>query len=175
VVTFLGYKVSAEGSQTLEERVTHLQDCQPPKTASQLRRFLGMMNVYKRFMPHAAATQVPLHDVESGPRIKGSHPINWTPELLKAFEECKASLSRGTLLAHHDPSAPLALVTDAFTSAMGAVLQQQVENAWQPLAFFSKKFNPAQQKYSSYDRELLAIYDAVKHFRQMLEGRHLPI
>jgi cytoskeleton-associated protein 5 len=46
-VTFLGYKVSAEGSRPLEERVTHLQDCPPPKTASQLRRFLGMLNFYR--------------------------------------------------------------------------------------------------------------------------------
>jgi hypothetical protein len=55
---------------------------------------------------------------------------------------------------------------------MGAVLQQNVENAWQPLAFFSKKINPAQQKYGAYDRELLAIYEAVQHFRHMLEARH---
>jgi hypothetical protein len=71
------------------------------------------------------------------------------PELLKAFEECKASLSRATLLVHPDPSAPLALVTDASTTAMCAVLQQRVKNAWQPLVFFSKKLNPSQQKYSS--------------------------
>jgi hypothetical protein len=111
-----------------------------------------MLNFYRRFMPQAAATQAPLHDVLSGPRIKGSHPIVWTPELHKAFEECKASLSRATLLAHTEPTAQLALVTDASTSAMGAVLQQRVDNAWQPLAFFSKKLNPAQQKYSGYDR-----------------------
>jgi hypothetical protein len=135
-VTFLGYKVSAEDSQPLEERVTHLQDCSPPKTASQLRRVLGMINVYRRFLPHAAAPQAPLHDALSGPRVKGSHPITWTPEFLKAFEECKASLSRATLLAHPDPSAQLALVTDASTSAVGAVLQKRVKKAWQPLAFF---------------------------------------
>jgi hypothetical protein len=58
---------------------------------------------------------------------------------------------------------------------MGAVLQQHVQNAWQPLAFFSKKLNPVQQKYSAYDRELLAIYEAVKHFRHMLEERHFTI
>jgi cleavage and polyadenylation specificity factor subunit 1 len=58
---------------------------------------------------------------------------------------------------------------------MGAVLQQLVENAWQPLAFFSKNLNPAQQKYCAYDRELLAIYEAVKHFRHMLEPRHFTI
>ena len=84
-------------------------------------------------------------------------------------------MSRATLLAHPDPSAPLALITDASTSAMCAVLQQRVRNAWKPLAFFSKKLNPAQQKYSAYDRELLAIYKAVKHFRHMLEARHFTI
>jgi hypothetical protein len=58
---------------------------------------------------------------------------------------------------------------------MGVVLQQRVQNAWQPLAFFSRKLSPAQQKYSAYDRELLAIYEAVKHFRHMLEARHFII
>jgi hypothetical protein len=38
-----------------------------------------------------------------------------------------------------------------------------------------KKLNPAQQKYSAYDRELLAIYEAVKHFRHILEARHFTI
>jgi hypothetical protein len=58
---------------------------------------------------------------------------------------------------------------------MGAVLQQGVDNAWQPLAFFSKKLNTAQQKYSAYDRELLAVYVAVKHFRHMPEARQFII
>jgi cleavage and polyadenylation specificity factor subunit 1 len=42
-------------------------------------------------------------------------------------------------------------------------------------AFFSRKLNTAQQKYSAYDRELLAVYEAVKHFRHMLEARHFTI
>jgi hypothetical protein len=120
------------------------------------------------------ATQAPLHDVLSGPRVKGSHPITWTLELLKAFEECKASLSRTTLLVHPNPSNPLALITDASTSAMGAVLQQCVKDAWQPLTFF-KQLNPAQQKYSAYNHELLAICEAVKHFHHMLEACHFII
>jgi hypothetical protein len=97
--------VSAEGSQPLKERVTHFQDCPPPKTASLLCWFLGMLNFYRRFLPHAAATQAPLHDVLSGPRVKGSHPITWTPELLDAFDGCKASVSRATLRAQPAPSA----------------------------------------------------------------------
>jgi hypothetical protein len=95
-VTFLGYKVSAEGSRPLEETVTHLKDCHTPKTASQLGRFLGLLNLYRRFLPHAAATQARLHEVLSDPRVKGSHSITWTLELLKSFEKCKESLSRAT-------------------------------------------------------------------------------
>jgi hypothetical protein len=53
---------------------------------------------------------------------------------------------------------------------MGALLQQRVGNDWQTLAFFSKKFNPAQQKYSAYDSR-----EAVKHFRHMLEACHFMI
>lgn len=53
---------------------------------------------------------------------------------------------------------------------MGAVIQQRIKE-WQPLAFYSKKLSHAQTKYNAYDRELLAIYAAVKHYRHMLEGR----
>jgi hypothetical protein len=74
------------------------------------------------------------------------------PDLHKTFQESKESLSCTTLLADPDSAAPLALVTDASTSFVGAVLQQRVDEAWQPLAaLFSKKLNPAQQKYSAYD------------------------
>jgi hypothetical protein len=58
---------------------------------------------------------------------------------------------------------------------MVAALQQRVGNAWQPFAFFSKKLNSAQQKYSAHDRKLLAVYKAVKYFCHMLEARHFII
>jgi cleavage and polyadenylation specificity factor subunit 1 len=134
-----------------------------------------MLNFYRRFLPQAAAQQAPLHSLLAGPRTKGSQSINWTPELTHAFEECKASLSHAAILVHPDSSTPIALVTDASTTAMGAVLQQRSHNSLQPLAFFSKKMSPAQQKYSAYNRELLAIYEAVKYFRHMVEARHFAI
>jgi len=57
---------------------------------------------------------------------------------------------------------------------MGAMFQR-AQNAWQPLAFFSKKMSTEQHVNSGYDSELLAIYGAVKYFRHMLEARHLVI
>jgi len=115
------------GSQPLTERVADPQACSPPKTVIQLRRFLGMLNFYPRFLPHAAAIQTPLHDALSGPKVKGSLPVTWNDTLVAGFNECKGSLSQATLLAHPHPTAPLALVTDASTTAMNAVLQQRMQ------------------------------------------------
>ena len=58
---------------------------------------------------------------------------------------------------------------------MGASLEQKLSNIWKPLAFFSRKFSPTQRKYSAYDRELTAIYEAIKHFRHFLERRDFKI
>jgi cleavage and polyadenylation specificity factor subunit 1 len=57
---------------------------------------------------------------------------------------------------------------------MGAVLQQRVQDVRQSLAF-SRKLSLAQLKYSAYDRQLLAIYEAVRYFRHMLNTRLFTI
>jgi RNase H-like domain found in reverse transcriptase/Integrase zinc binding domain len=54
-------------------------------------------------------------------------------------------------------------------------LQQRTRKGWQPLAFFSRKLNTAQRKYGAYDRELLAIYEAIRYFRHMVEARTFTI
>ncbi|KAL7870755.1 hypothetical protein SRHO_G00082520 [Serrasalmus rhombeus] len=59
------------------------------------------------------------------------------------------------MLAHPASSAPVALTTDASDYAVGAVYEQWVGNAWQPLAFFSRQLRPSERKYSTFDRELL--------------------
>ncbi len=46
---------------------------------------------------------------------------------------------------------------------------------WEPLGFFSKKLDPAQTRYSAYDRELLACVSGIRHFRFMLEGRRFTL
>ena len=174
-VTFLGYHVSATGSRPLQTKVQAITEFPVPKTVKELRRFLGMLNFYRRFIPNAAHVQIPLNELLAGPKSKGSHPVNMTPELLEAFNECKRILSEASLLAHPDPSAELSIFTDASDVAIGAVLQQRKDKIWQPLAFYSHKLSPSQKKYSPYDRELLAIYEAIKYFRFMVEAREFSI
>jgi RNase H-like domain found in reverse transcriptase/Integrase core domain/Integrase zinc binding domain len=56
-------------------------------------------------------------------------------------------------------------------SHVGVVLQQKEVGQWKALSFYSKKLDAAQRKYSAFDRELLATYLPVWHFRYSLEGR----
>jgi hypothetical protein len=61
------------------------------------------------------------------------------------------------------------------TSHVGAVLQQRVNDIWQPSGFFTKSLTPAQRKYNAYDHELLAMYTEVKRFRHAVEGSNFVI
>ncbi len=94
--------------------------------------------------------------------------LEWSLQMEAAFEAAKAALCRVMSLAHPDPSAAISLACDASDSHVGAVLQQ-----WSPKGC-SKKLDVT-QKYSTFDRELLAVYLAVRHFRFLLEGRQFHV
>lgn len=174
-VVFLGYHISAGGIKPPDERISALRDFPTPKTVQGMRRFLGMMNYYRRFLPSAAQYQAPLIDAVTAVNGKGAKPFPWTPELEQQFTNCKNSLATATLLAHPDASAPLGLFTDASSTHVGSCLQQKIRGEWQPLAFFSKKLNEKQAIQPAYYRELLGVYESVQHFRHILEVQQATI
>jgi hypothetical protein len=98
-----------------------------PSLSSHDRQPIPTFLVNAKFLP-AFPSQRCFHSSPSSRRpfhaqIKRSHPVTWTEARITAIDECKASLSRAALLAHPVPTAPLALVRDASTTTMGAVLQ----------------------------------------------------
>ena len=173
-ITFLGHTVNAFGIKPLAERVDAIVEVPLPETVKALRRYLGMINFYRRFIPGAAKIFQALNDLLKGGK-KGNAPIEWSKQSEASFRESKRALANATMLAHPIPGAPVSLAVDASDYAVGAVLQQRVNDSWQPLGFLTKPLSSAQRKYSAYDRELLAIYTAVKRFRHALEGRHFII
>ncbi|BHF58122.1 hypothetical protein SprV_0100107100 [Sparganum proliferum] len=94
---------------------------------------------------------------------------------VEAFNRARKALADTTVLVHPIPDAPLSIVADASNLAIGAALQQQTPTGTQPLAFYSAKLTPPQTRYSTFGRELLAIYLAIKHFRNYIEGRDFCI
>lgn len=174
-VDYLGYTVNQHGICPIESRINVLLNFKKPNTVSELRKYLGIINFYHRFIKNAATLLAPLNNYLQGTVKKDKWPIAWTPEAKEAFEESKKLLAEVTLLAHPLENAKLALKTDAFNFAMGAVLEQFQEGQWKPLGFFSRKSSEAQRRYSTYDRELLAIFASLKFFRHQVEGQDVTV
>ena len=172
-IEFLGHKVSSAGSSPLPGKVQSVLDFPPPATALEMWRFCGMVNFYSRFVPHLSVTMDPLFKASAG-KSKGD-AIAWTDAMSTAFQLTKEALSSATMLVHPQLSAPTALTTDASGGGIGAVLEQYTGGSWKPLAFFSKAFKPSECKYSAFDRELLAVHAAIRHFRYFLEGRSFTV
>ncbi|XP_025158377.1 uncharacterized protein LOC112589413 [Harpegnathos saltator] len=170
-VRYLGYTVSQTGLKPPLDGVTAIQQFPKPKTITDLRRFLGMVNYYRRVLPNTAQQQAPLTRHLKDAKKRDKREIHWTTETEAAFQKCKDALTAATHSAFLAPDAPLTLTTDAIDSAIGASLEQQIDGHWQLLGFFSRKLSPTEQKYSTYDRELLAVFAAVKFFKHILEGR----
>lgn len=170
----LGYSISKLGTKPPSNKVEAISSMQKPKTIVELRRFLGVINFYPKFIKNAAQIQAPLHAYITNSKRNDKQAIIWTPEAEDAFELCKRSLTEA-LLTHPIENAPLALTTDGTDVAIGAVFEQYQGGQFQPLAFFSKKPNTVQRNYSAYDKELLAIYAAIRYFRHFLEGRRFVI
>lgn len=167
-VDYLGHHVTAAGIAPLGKNTEALESFPVPSSKQDLQRFIGMINFYRRFLPAAAATLRPLTEaLKGGKQAK----LQWSEECSAAFVDAKKMLSEAVVLHHPVHDAPVGLSVDASSSHVGGVLHQVVRDVRQPLAFFSAKLSSAEEKYSAFDRELLAVFSAVRHFRFSLEGR----
>ena len=171
IIEFLGHVIDATGIRPLPDKIAALKDYPLPQSTKALRRFLGMANYYCRFIPHCSDVLRPLTDLlKSNPK-----KLVFTADAVTAFTAIKDSLANVSMLHHLQPDGNLILHTDASQTAVGAVLQQMTNNFVHPWEFFSRKLQPAQTRYSTFGRELLAVYLAIKHFRHVLEGRQFVI
>ncbi len=168
-VNFLSHTISAAGIRPHISRVDAVCTFPLPHDKPSLHRFVGLVNYYHRFVPHCAEILQPLHQVLAADNFL------WTEACNKAFKTAKRSLSEAVMLIHPQPNAPTCITTDASNQAVGAVLEQFIDGQWKPISFFSRKLHQAELNYSAFDRELLAIYLAVRHFQYFLEGRSFHI
>ena len=171
---FLGHRVSAEGVKPLDAKVEAIRDFLRPHIMQDLRKFLGIVNFYRRFIPNAGGLMAPLQCISS-PKKTSRQKLTWGPEAEKAFQTVKDTLANSTMLAFPTTGTEISLLVDASTFAVGAVLQQKVEGHQFPLGFFSRALSLTQQNYSTFDRELLGIFLAIKYFRYFVEGHALII
>jgi len=170
-VKFLGHEINQEGIAPNRSNTAAMEEAPRPTSVRETRRFLGMIGFFRPFIPQAAKLLSPLFDL-----LKGKRKFAWTDECQKAFERVKAILTRTPVLAHPDYKQPFLLFTDACDTAVGAYLaQEQHDGTTKPIAFFSKRLTGAPTRYSTVEKEFLAVVWAARHFRYYLVGRETKL
>lgn len=177
---FLGHKITPSGFQPTTHRIEFFKTMKKPRTIAALRRVLGLWNFYRRFTQKAADLLAPLNDILKGHTRKNDNTlIQWSDNLSIVFEQAKKAFSEYTLLHFPQHNSKLLLTCDASSVACGAVLEQMVsedgKTERQPLGFYSAKFSSSQLNWATYDKELYAIYSAVEHFHNLIDGHELLI
>lgn len=162
-VQFLGHVVSKDGIQPDPRNVKSVQDWPIPRSATEVRAFLGLCSYYRKFIRNFAHHSVPLHAL-----TEKNAPFHWTVQCQDAFTYLKHALTNPPVVAFPDFTLPFFLYTDASCSAIGAVLAQRQGHQEKVIAYASHVLTKAERKWSTYDRELWAIVWAVRHFRHYL-------
>ena len=163
---YLGYLINREGVRPTMKKVEAIKKIATPTTRKQLRSFIGMVNYYRDMWPKRSHLLAPLSALTSS-KVKW----NWTDECQKAFEQMKDMIARETLLTYPDFNKPFEIHTDASQVQLGACISQEGK----PVAFYSRKLNPAQTRYTTTERELLSIVETLKEFRNILLGQQIIV
>lgn len=164
-IKYLGHVVSASGIQTDPEKVAAISQISPPKSVKDVRSFLGAASWYRKFVPNFARITAPLVQL-----VKKNQRWFWGPEQDAAFQAVKDALRQSPVLICPDFSRPFQLHTDASEQGLGAVLIQEVDGMERAVAYASRTLHPAETKYSTTEKECLAVVWAIKKYRYYLEG-----
>jgi hypothetical protein len=160
-IKFLGHILSARGVEADPAKLQVLQDWPEPKDKTELQRFLGLGNYFRKRVPDFSRIAAPMHHL-----VKIGVPFVFDRECHSAFEELKKRLREPPCLAYPDPDLPYELISDASMTGCGAVLTQ----AGRPVAYYSAKFSPAESNYTTTEQEMLGVIKALKEWRCYLEG-----
>lgn len=170
-VTYLGYVINKHGLRTSHDKVQAILHAAEPTSVTELKRFLGVVNYYRNFIPNASCIMSPLHEL-----LRNGAQWEWTERQRRAVHQVKTELASERVLAHFEHDAQLILTVDAGPGGLGAVLAQRcgADATERPLAYASRSLTASERNYSQIQKEATAIVFGVKKFHQYLYGRDEP-
>ena len=122
-----------------------------PEQLVDVQSFLGFVNFYRRFIADFAHIAHPLHALS-----RKNTSWAWTQEHQEAFQSLKDRVTSATILVQPRTDRPFRLETDSSDYATGAVLSQQDDDEkWHPVGFYSKGLNDVERNYPIHDKEML--------------------
>lgn len=169
---FLGLQIGGKGVRVGDERKRIVKDRPTPKSLTELRSFIGLLQFFRRFIRGFSCLAAPLTDLTR----KSSEMHKWNHNHQIAFEHLKERLCTSPVMVPPNCTKAFRCHIDASQVAVGGtVTQQDDEGHERAIAFFSKRFSEAEENYTANDRELLGLVYFLKRFRCYLEGSEFEV
>ena len=162
-ISYLGNWVIPEGLLPDTTLLADIREIAPPKSATEVRSFLGLAGYYRRYVKNFAAIAGPLHALTRKEAV-----FHWGPECQDAFDCLKTLLTTSPITAFPDFSLLFRLYTDASTAGLGAILAQVQEGKERVICCVTRSLNQAEKAYLATKLECLAIVWVVAKFRPYL-------
>jgi hypothetical protein len=165
-VKFLGHTISQDGISVDPSKVQEVMDWKLPKSAHQIRSFLGLAGYYRRFIPDFSRITKPMTEL-----LKKGVKFVWCEACEKAFHTLRQHLTSAPVLAQPDNSKPVEVFCDASGTGLGYVLMQE----GRVIAYASRALRPHEINSPTHGLELAAVVHALKIGRHYLIGNRCNI
>lgn len=169
-IEFLGFKVNKNGYAPSEKNVGKVQRLTRPKNKKGVKSLLGLANYFRTLIQNYADIVNPLVEL-----TKQNVKFKWTEETEQAFLNIQEAIVSNPTLKPPKFDREFFLITDGSKKAISGVLAQEDNGYLVPIEFYGRKLKQSETAYPSMKFELLAIHDAVMHFKHMLLGRKFTI
>lgn len=170
-VEFVGHVISSEGIKPLKAKLQVIQSLDTPKNIKQLRRFIGLVSFYRKFVKEFSSLLYPLNEL-----LKRNNKWRWTTTHQMAFENIINSFQHCILLQHPDVTKPYIVRCDASQKVIAAILSQFNESGEELIIeVTSRCLSEQESRYSVTEIELLSIVHALKKWRHYLLGSSVTV
>lgn len=166
-VEYLGHIIEADTIRPSKRKITTVTGFSRPTSIKMVQSFLGITGYFRKFIPQYALIARPLSQL-----LKNGMRFIFRADQEQAFEQLKMILTKDLILKLYRVNAETELHTDAFTYGLGAILLQRdaEDNQLHPVYYASWKTSEVEERYSSYELEVLAVIKALRKFRVYLLG-----
>ncbi|UYV75014.1 hypothetical protein LAZ67_12002096, partial [Cordylochernes scorpioides] len=169
-VKYLGHIIGHNKVKPDPVKIKAVQDFPQPTTVKGIRRFIGLANFYRKFIPRFAEIATPLTNLTQKNKL-----FSWTPQVDKSFIELKAALTSEPILTIYNPEVPCKLYTDASAIGIAGILSQEIDSTEHVISYYSKKLLKHQQNYSAFELECYAVIQAIDYFEVYLENKPFQV
>ena len=159
---YLGHLVSEKGFEPLPEKLEAIRTMPHPKTAKEVKQFLGLIGYYRKFVPRFSDLSRPLtcltrHDAK----------FEWTQQCQKSFDHLRDLLMQYPILRYPDPKRGYTVFTDASGIGWSGVLTQEYPDEKgrlkaHPVCYVSGQFRGSQLNWAALTKEAYAIYMSIR-------------